>query len=340
MINACLIGAGRIGRVHAKHISECLDARLYSVVDPNEKVLQEMAGKYGVKVTTTVEEALQDPKVDAVCIAAQTDQHCALIEAAARAGKPIFCEKPIDLDMEKIDRCLEVLRVTGVPFLLGFNRRFDPSFQELHRRLRRGDVGAIEQISITSRDFQLPSVDYLRTSGGLLRDMTIHDFDMMRWLLDDELTEVFVEGSCLIDPSIDSFGDLDTCAVCLRSERGAIGQIANSRRSVFGYDQRIEVFGAKGLLSANNAVPDTLKFSSSTGEQTTSPYPSFPERYEVAYQREIDHFFTDVVKSGKKPLVTAEDGRKALVIANAATDSYRKKQRISIDAGLINVSST
>lgn len=330
MIRACLIGAGRMGRDHAKHIAYSQDAELYAVVDPNLKAAQDVANKYGAKAFSTAEEALKDPQVDAVVIVSNTDTHADLIILAAKAVKPIFCEKPIDLDIKRIDECLKVVEECGVPLFVGFNRRFDPSFQSLRERLDRKILGRVEQVMISSRDHALPEKRFLKTSGGLFRDMMIHDFDMARWLLGEDPVEVYATGSCLIDPSIDEFGDLDTAMVVMKTKSGTLCHINNSRRSVYGYDQRIEVFGENGMLRANNLQPTTVEHSTGEGIRTDNPHPSFPQRYQDAYRIEIDHFFTDIVKGGKKPYVTPEDGRKAILIADAAEKSYRTKQPIKL----------
>jgi myo-inositol 2-dehydrogenase/D-chiro-inositol 1-dehydrogenase len=323
MINACLIGAGRMGRDHAKHIILSQAAKLYAVVDIDLKVAKDLADRYGAKTFNTAEEALADPKVDAVVIVSNTDTHADLISLAARAGKPIFCEKPIDLNLSRIDACLKVVEEKKTPLFVAFNRRFDPSFQQLRQKLNEKSIGKIELVSISSRDLAMPEKRFLKTSGGLFRDMMIHDFDMARWLLGEEPTEVYAAGSCLVDPSIHEFGDLDTAMVILKTKSGALCHINNSRRSVYGYDQRIEVFGEKGMLRAQNLTPTTLEYSTVAGVTTDNPHPSFPQRYQEAYRLEMEHFFVDVVKGGKAPLISGADGRQAIVIAEAAQESYR-----------------
>ncbi len=330
MIHACLIGAGRMGRDHAKHIHHSPDAKLYSVVDLNKEAAESVASEYGAKAFTSAEEALADPSVDAVVIATSTDTHTHFIKLAAKAGKPICCEKPIDLSLEKTDECLSVVESCGVPLFVAFNRRFDPSFSRLWHELRSGVVGDVEQVIITSRDYRLPAREYLQRSGLLFRDMTIHDFDMARWLLQEELTEVFAMGSRLVDPTIEEFGDVDTAALVLKSESGATVQIVNSRRCLFGYDQRIEVAGAKGMVRANNLVPHTVEVSTEQSIREGNPHPSFPQRYREAYQHEMDHFFTDVVKGGKPPAVDGRAARQALVIAEAATLSFEEGRSVTI----------
>jgi len=320
-----------MGAFHANHLFHCPQAKLYCVVDTHRPSAEAVADQYDAKVYGEVDEALNDPEVDAVLIATSTDTHADLIIRAAKAGKPIFCEKPIDLSLDKIEGCIKVLEETGVPFLLGFNRRFDPSIQGLKQQLKQNRVGKIEQISIISRDRDLPSREFLERSGGLFRDMTIHDFDMAAWLLEEKLVEVYAAGGCLIDPTLEEIGDIDTANLILKAESGALVQISNSRHSEFGYDQRIEAFGALGMLRARNLTPTTLTISSSQGVSRDCPHPSFPERYREAYQIEIDHFIKEVVIEGKPPLIGANEGRRAIIIANAAFKSLNNNSPNSIN---------
>ena len=215
---------------------------------------------------------------------------------------------------------------------VAFQRRFDPSFEALKHRIDHGAVGVIEQISLTSRDYSLPSVNYLKSSGLIYKDMTIHDFDMARWLLGEEPVEVFTMGSTLVDPSLESFGDIDTTAILLRTAKGAIVQISNSRRCVWGYDQRIEVSGSKGMIRAENLHPNTIQQFSVDGVTADRPHENFPQRHAESYQREMEHFFTDVVKDGMPPRITGADGRQAIVIAEAAERSLREKRPVAIEA--------
>ncbi len=330
MIRACLIGAGRMGRDHAHHIHLSHDATLYAVADSHFPSAKELADKYKAKAYSSAEEALLDPQIDAVVIASNTDTHADLIIKAAKANKPIFCEKPIDLNLERIDLCSAALKKAGVPFFVGFNRRFDPSIADLQARLKQKAVGRVEQIFISSRDHALPDKSFLKTSGGLFRDMMIHDFDMMRWLSGEEPVEIYATGSCLIDPSIHEFGDLDTAMVIMKTASGTLCHINNSRRSVYGYDQRIEVFGEKGMLRTHNLAPTTVEHSTHEAVIMDKPHLSFPQRYKDAYRIEMDHFFTDVVKNGKEPSVSVIDGRRAIVIADAAEESYKTGKPVKL----------
>src|ERR1700730_18281844 len=261
MIGFCQFGAGRIGAIHAGNIATHAQARLLLVVDPDRAAAERLAARWGPAVGTPA-QALADPGVDAVLIASSTDTHADLVEAAARAKKAVFCEKPLDLDRSRAEACVAVVEECGVPLMVGFNRRFDPNFALLERQIRDGRIGRLELLTITSRDPAPPPIEYVRRSGGLFRDMMIHDFDMARWLSDEEPVEVFAAASVLIDPAIGEAGDVDTAVVTLRMQSGALCQISNSRRAIYGYDQRIEALGSKGALRAENVVESTVSFLS------------------------------------------------------------------------------
>ncbi len=319
MISFCLFGAGRIGAIHAENIRHHREARLHTVVDVNGAAAAALADRYGAAVGTR-EAALADPAVDAVLIASSTDTHAELVEAASRAGKAIFCEKPLDLDRGRAAAAAAAAERAGVPLMLGFNRRFDPTFARLERQLRCGRIGRLELLAITSRDPAPPPIDYVRVSGGLFRDMMIHDFDMARWLLGEEPVEVFAAASALIDPAIAAAGDVDTALVTLRTASGTLCQISNSRRASYGYDQRIEAHGAKGALAAGNVAEGTLAFASADGIVGDKPLHFFLERYAEAYRRELAHFVA-ALASGTRPMVGGSDGVKALALAEAALAS-------------------
>jgi myo-inositol 2-dehydrogenase/D-chiro-inositol 1-dehydrogenase len=321
MINFCQFGAGRIGAIHAGNIARHPGARLHVVVDSDRAAAERLAGLYGTAIGSEA-EALADPRVDAVVIASSTDTHAGLVEAAARAGKAIFCEKPLDLDRNRAEACADVAASCGVPLMVGFNRRFDPSFARLERQIRDGRIGKLEMLSITSRDPAPPPLEYVKVSGGLFRDMMIHDFDMTRWLTGEEPVEVSAAASNLVDPAIGDAGDVDTAAVTLRMQSGALCQISNSRRAVYGYDQRIEAFGAKGALRAENVVESTIVFSGVDGVIADKPLNFFLERYAEAYRLELAHFI-DAIGSGATPLTGGADGVRALALAEAALESCR-----------------
>jgi len=321
-------GAGRIGAIHAANLAASGDARLRYVVDVNADAAQKLAAKYRARATN-IGTALGDPEVDAVIIASSTDTHAELTIAAARAGKAIFCEKPIDLSLRRVDACLAAVKKARVPMFVGFNRRFDPSFAALRARIEAGDIGAVEQVVITSRDPGLPPIGYLKVSGGQFRDMTIHDFDMARWLLGEEPTELFAFGSCLVDPAVARVGDTDSVMVVMKTKSGKLAHINNSRRAVYGYDQRIEVHGARGRLLAGNRTPTTVELANSDAVSADKPLHFFLERYAEAYRIELAAFVAAVLQERPLP-VTAEDGRQALVLADAAAKSLRTGRSVKL----------
>jgi myo-inositol 2-dehydrogenase / D-chiro-inositol 1-dehydrogenase len=328
MITIAQFGAGRIGAIHAANIAASGRARLAYVVDPNAKAAKALANRYGARVGT-VEQVFRDKRVDAVFIASSTDTHADLAVAAAKAKKAIFCEKPIDLSLRRVDWCVAAVAKAKVPMFVGFNRRFDPSFRSLKDRLDKGEIGPIEQVVITSRDPGLAPLAYLKVSGGQFRDMTIHDFDMARWLLGEEPVEVSAFGSCLIDKQVGKIGDFDSVMVLLRTRSGRLCHINNSRRSVYGYDQRIEVLGAKGRLSAGNRMPTTVERADAESVSVDKPLFFFLERYAEAYRAELNAFL-DAFESGKPMPVGPADGRQALVLAEAALESARSGRRVKV----------
>lgn len=328
MITICQFGAGRIGSIHAANVAAHPHARLRYVVDVNPGAAHKLAQAHGAEVTD-LQRGLADPQVDGVIIASSTDSHAELILASARAGKAIFCEKPIHLNIERVDECLREVERSGVLLTVGFNRRFDPNFSALHRGLREGRVGRLEMVNITSRDPAPPPIDYITNSGGLFRDMMIHDFDMARWLLGEDPVEVHAMASCLVDPQIGRVGDVDTAMVMLRTESGALCHIDNSRRAVYGYDQRIEVFGSQGMLRVANVKPTTVEWWSADALRVDTPYYSFLERYAGAYRIELKHFI-DVIGGRAQPAVSGEDGRKALLLADAAVQSFQSRRPVRL----------
>ncbi len=328
MIDFCQFGAGRIGAIHAKNITGHPNARLRVVVDPDRAAAERLAGRYGAAVGSQA-EALADRTVKAVVIASSTDTHADLLQAASRAGKAVFCEKPLDLDRGRAAACVAVAQECGVPLMVGFNRRFDPNFALLERQIRDGRIGRLELLTITSRDPAPPPIEYVRRSGGLFRDMMIHDFDMARWLLDEEPVEVFATASVLVDPAIGEADDVDTAVVTLRTQSGVLCQISNSRRAIYGYDQRIEALGSKGALRAENVIESTVSFAGDNGIVSDKPLHFFLERYAEAYRRELDHFI-GAIASGAAPLVGGSDGVKALALADAALESLRTGRAVRI----------
>lgn len=325
-----LLGAGRIGRVHADNILRSERADLVWVVDRHRPSAEDLAALTGAKASADPAAVLDEEDLDGVLIASSTDTHVELIELCAARGLPIFCEKPVDLDIDKVERCLAAVRDKRVPLMMGFNRRFDPSFRALKQRLDDGEIGKLEVLRITSRDPAPPPLSYAKVSGGLFRDMMIHDFDTARWLLGEEPVELFATGSCLVDPAIGELGDVDTAVVVLKTASGRVCTIDNSRRAVYGYDQRLEVLGAEGMLLADNPLPTTVRRAGKDDVKSDKPPFFFLERYEDAYRAELDAFL-DVLTEGAAPPVTGEDGRRALLLANAANESLAKKAAVMLD---------
>ncbi|MEM1025125.1 MAG: inositol 2-dehydrogenase [Myxococcota bacterium] len=323
MMKCCLFGAGRIGQVHALNLHAHPGAEVAWVVDPNEEAATVLARRVGAQVSTNPGDALADVESTAAFITSPTPTHVDLIKSAAKAGKAIFCEKPIDLDAARVDEAIAAVEASGVPFFIAFNRRFDPSFSRVKAELARGAIGRLEMVSITSRDPGPPPLEYLRQSGGLFRDMMIHDLDMARWLLGDEPVSVFAAGSALVDPNIGDMGDVDSAVVTLQTQDGVLCQIANSRRATYGYDQRLEVLGARGMLRAENVQPHTVSAWSEAGIHHDKPPHFFVERYAEAYRAEVDHFVR-AVQDGQQPLLTGpHDGLQALVLADACLESLQ-----------------
>lgn len=328
MLRFTQFGAGRIGAIHAANLAATRGTQLLHVVDVNADAARTLAERHGAKVST-VAAALADPAVDAVIIASSTDTHADLAIASARAGKAIFCEKPIDLSLKRVDACLAAVKKAGVPMFVGFNRRFDPSFAALRARIAAGDIGAVEQVIISSRDPGLPPIAYLKVSGGQFRDMTIHDFDMARWLLGEEPVELFAYGSVLVDPAVAKVGDTDSAMIVMKTASGRLCHINNSRRAAYGYDQRIEVHGAKGRLLAGNRTPTTVELADGQAVSSDKPLFFFLERYADAYRAELAAFVAAV--EAKSPLpVTGEDGRRAIVLAEAAVKSLKTGRPVRI----------
>jgi len=328
MLTFAQFGAGRIGAIHAANLAAAEGASLRYVVDVNAGAAAVLARKYGAKVVDA-RTAMGDRGVDAVIIASSTDTHADLAIAAARAGKAIFCEKPIDLALQRADACLAAVAKAGVPMFVGFNRRFDPSFRALRDRISKGEIGAVEQVIITSRDPGLPPVEYLKVCGGLFRDMTIHDLDMARWMLGEEPSEIVAYGSCLVDPKVATLGDVESAMILMRTESGRLCHINNSRRASYGYDQRIEVHGAKGRLIAGNRVPTTVELANADAVSADKPLHFFLERYADAYRAELAAF-VDAVSRRKPMPVGPLDGRQALVLAEAAAKSLKSGRPVKL----------
>ena len=316
MLKLGILGCGRIGQVHALAIRGMDTAKVTAVADAFEAPARALAEKTGA-AQMTADALIQSDDVDAVIICTPTDTHFDLIHMAAQAGKAIFCEKPVDMSAVRIRECIKGVEDAGVPFLTAFNRRFDPNFANLQSRIQAGAIGPVEIVTILSRDPSPPPISYIKTSGGLFRDMMIHDLDMARFLLGEEPVSVYAVGSALVDPAIGEAGDVDTAAVTLTTASGKICQISNSRRATYGYDQRVEVHGAGGLLRAANMLENTVELASATGFSTAPAQPFFLERYAAAYSAEMAHFVEAVTTISP----TIHDGLRAQILADAAATS-------------------
>ncbi len=314
-----LLGAGRIGRTHARSIADMAGARLVAVADPDEAAGASVAQAAGTR-TASVEELLGDAAIEGVLIAAPTDLHAELIEQAAESGKAIFCEKPIDLDLSRAERAVAAAARCGVPLMIGFNRRYDPSFRRLRDEIDAGRIGTVELVQVTSRDPAPPPLAYIERSGGLFLDMMIHDFDMARFLVGEPIVEVTATGSALVDKAIGDAGDIDTAVALLRSASGRLCVISNSRRAIYGYDQRIEVHGSEGMVSAGNPVATTVTRAGRSGFATDPLNDFFMDRYADAYRLEMAAFCT-VVRGGDVEYPDGRDGLAALALAEAAAES-------------------
>jgi myo-inositol 2-dehydrogenase/D-chiro-inositol 1-dehydrogenase len=328
MMEVAIFGAGRIGKIHAANLVRQPGVRLKYVIDVDAQAAQELATRHGAHVAA-VDTALGDPSVGGILIASSTDTHADLILRAVAAGKAIFCEKPVDLDLSRARACAVAVAKARVACMIGFQRRFDPTFEELNTRLAAGEIGDPEMLLVTSRDPAAPPVSYLKSSGGIFKDMLIHDFDIFRWVLDDEAVSVSATGSCLSDPAIAEAGDIDSAAVTIRTRRGRLCQINASRRAAYGYDQRLEVLGSKGMLQAANHKPTEVVSSTAHNVSQDKPEHFFLERYRVAYAREIAHFF-DALINGVGLRTTIDDGVRALELAEAATMSWRENRTLNL----------
>ena len=328
MIEVALFGAGRIGKIHAANLAAQPGVRFKYVVDVNAAAAAELAALHGGSAAS-VDTALADPAVKAVIIASSSDTHADLILRSAAAGKAIFCEKPVDLAIERARACAAAVAEAGVLCMLGFQRRYDPTFVAVKERILAGEIGTPEMLIVTSRDPGAPPVSYIKVSGGIFKDMLIHDFDIFRWILDDEAVSVHATGSCLTDPAIGEAGDLDCTAVTIRTAKGRLCQINTTRRAAYGYDQRFEVLGSAGMLQAGNHKPTEVRSHTAQNVSQDKPENFFLERYRVAYANEMAHFF-DALTHGTALRTTVEDGLKALELAEAATLSWREGRVVNL----------
>ena len=323
-----LLGAGRIGKVHAKAVTANPKAKLVAVADAMAPAAQAIADQYSCDVRT-IAQILAASDIDAVVICTPTDTHADLIEQFTNAGKAVFCEKPIDLSLDRVKACLKVVRANKGTLMVGFNRRFDPHFMAVRAEIDKGSIGAVEMVTITSRDPGAPPLDYIARSGGIFRDMTIHDFDVARWLLGEEVTTVQAAGSVLTDPAIKALGDYDSVNVILTTVSGKQATINNSRRATYGYDQRIEVHGSLGSVAAENHRESRIEIANASGYTRPPLLNFFMSRYAAAYANEIAAFVAAIANGTPTP-TTGFDGLKALELADAALKSVETGQAIKI----------
>ena len=327
-----LIGAGRIGTLHAEHLSRRIPrATLAMVTDIDADAAKRCAERCGApRVSSDSRDVLADPDIQAVVISSPTDTHARIIEEAAAAGKHIFCEKPIDHDLETVDRALGAVERAGVLFQIGFNRRFDAEFRRVREAVAGGEIGEPHFVHIISRDPAPPPIEYIEKSGGLFLDMTIHDFDMARFLVGGDVDEIYAVGDVRVDPAIGAAGDLDTAVVMLKFSSGVIGTIDNSRRAVYGYDQRVEVFGSGGSIRTENRFPNTVTLCGEKSVRRDLPLHFFMERYAESYLEEMTQF-VDAVLDGTPSPVDGSDGRVPVVMARAARKSYDENRPVRLD---------
>jgi myo-inositol 2-dehydrogenase/D-chiro-inositol 1-dehydrogenase len=330
-LRIALLGAGRIGQVHARTIVQRVpSARLVAIADPMPDAAANLAARFGVStVSTDCLSLIKDADIDAVMICTPTDTHAAYIKAAAAAGKHIFCEKPIALDLAETDRALAAVSAAGVTLQIGFNRRFDANFVRMHQAVADGSIGTPKIIHIISRDPAPPPISYIKVSGGIFLDMTIHDWDIARFLMGSDIDEVYVQGAVTVDPAIGAAGDIDTHVTVLRFANGAIGTIDNCRQAVYGYDQRAEIFGSAGSIETTNNYPNNTTVSTANGVSRDLPLNFFMQRYAEAYAAEIESF-VHAVTSGTPAVVTGGDARKALIAGLAAWRSYNERRPVRL----------
>ena len=326
-----LIGAGRIGKLHGELLTYHIpQAAIKTVAEIDIDSIRPWAKQLNIfNLTTDTSDILNDPEIEAVLICSSTDTHAQLIIEAARAGKHIFCEKPIDFNIKKIKQALKSVQDAGVKLQIGFNRRFDHNFMKVREYVESGKLGAVHIVKITSRDPAPPPLAYLKVSGGIFLDMTIHDFDMARYLSISEVEEVYAQGAVLVDPAIGGIGDVDTAITTLKFKNGAMGVIDNSRQAVYGYDQRAEVFGSKGYVEVENDFPNSAKLSTADGVTRDKPQYFFLERYKMSYIEELKTF-VDAVAKDKEPPVTGSDGLQPVLIGTAALKSLKERRPVKI----------
>lgn len=331
MLGLALLGSGRMAHVYGPKIAAHPGLDLVRVFNPRIASARTATAAYGGTPSDDLAATLADPRVDAVVIATPTDTHLEYVEACARAGKPIYCEKPLDMTLDRVDRCLEVLAAHPVPFMLGFNRRFDPQIARLRAAVAAGEVGTLRMLQSTSREPAPPPIAYVRSSGGYFVDATIHDIDLMCWIANEHPATVYATGGCLVDPAIGAAGDVDTAMTVLTFPSGAMAWINNCRACAYGFDQRLEVFGEKGLLQTVNRRDDDLVRWDGTRTEARQPLKHFfLERYDESFGLALEEFRAALAE-GRKPSATETDGRVALAVALACDRSRREGRAVAPD---------
>ncbi len=326
-----LIGAGRIGKLHGEIVTYNIPGvDIKTVADIYADQAKAWADNLKIaNLTSDYRDILKDPEIEAVLICSSTDTHAQMIIEAADAGKHIFCEKPIDFNIERIGRALRAAETAGVKLQIGFNRRFDHNFRKVREIVKNGDIGNVHIVKITSRDPAPPPIEYVKVSGGIFLDMTIHDFDMARYLSGSDVDTVYAQGAVLIDPEIGKLGDIDTAIITLTFKNGALGVIDNSRQAVYGYDQRVEVFGSKGYVDVKNDFPNSAVLSTADGVTREKPHYFFLERYKASYIEELKAF-TEAVTKDEEPPVTGNDGLQPVLIGMAALRSLKENRPVAV----------
>lgn len=331
MLGLALLGSGRMAHVYGPKIAAHPQLNLEFVFNPNLSSANSVAAQYGGIASDDLSQVLANPRVDAVLIATPTTTHLEYIEASAKAGKPIFCEKPLEFNLERVEKCFEALDANPVPLMLGFNRRFDPDVSALQKAVQSGEIGELNFLMSTSREPSPPPLDYVKRSGGYFADATIHDIDLLCWITGEQPTEVFATGSCMVDPAIGEVGDLDTTMTILKMPSGCLCHVNNCRRSSYGFDQRLEAFGSRGMLQTTNHRDDPLVRWN--GEQTEAKAPLkhfFLERYDRSFYYALDEFY-NAITDGRSPSATHVDGRSALAIALACERSRQEGRAIRMN---------
>ncbi|MEM9647816.1 MAG: inositol 2-dehydrogenase [Bacteroidota bacterium] len=331
MLKIGIIGVGRMGKIHLENLSKKIQGvELISAVNPGKEG-QKFALDQGFKnVSDDIDIILKNPEIEAVLISSPNDTHSEYAVKAAQAGKAVFCEKPIDKSLKKSSETVDTISNLNVPMMIGFNQRFDTNFSKVRTEIANGKIGELRSIQIISRDPQPPPISYIKQSGGLFKDMTIHDFDMARFIMGCEATEVFAYGSCLVDPAIGEVGDIDSATVLIKFENGAVATILNSRESKYGYDQRLEAFGSKGVIKVDNPLKSSVSIATENGSGLDRHLNFFMDRYESSYLEEM-RVFVDALKNKTPMPVSGEDGLKAMLLAEAANTSLKENRPIKIE---------